>query len=94
MKFGNTEASMKTPTLFLILLCCVGCSNTKTLDVIYTSDWKQEHDIAIMEECSKESVMLTLMVYDLKGGVWTKEEVQSFQRSMLDGCVRHHGLDI
>lgn len=82
---------------FLAALLLISACTTKPVDVIYTSNWREDWQNAILEKCSSESHLLTLRVYESKlaaGYELTQADVVQLQRMLMESCLKYYGLFI
>ena len=82
---------------FLAALLLISACTTKPVEVIYTSNWREQWQNEILEKCSSESYLLTLRIYESKiaaGYELTQADVMQLQKMIIDNCVNYYGIVI
>lgn len=81
----------------LAALLLISACTTKPIDVIYTSNWREEWQNEILEKCSSESHLLTLRIYEAKlaaGYELTQADVMQLQKLLMESCLIHFNVVI
>lgn len=82
---------------FLAALLLISACTTKSIEVVYTSAWREQWQNEILEKCSSESHLLTLRIYESKlaaGYELTQEDVMQIQRMLMGSCLVHFNVVI
>ena len=82
---------------FLAALLLISACTTKPNLVIYTSNWREEWQNAILEKCNSESHLLTLRIYESKIAAryeLTQADVMQLQRMLMESCLVHFNVVI
>jgi hypothetical protein len=82
---------------FLATLLLISACTTKPVEVVYTSNWREQWQNEILEKCSSESHLLTLRIYESKiaaGYELTQVDVVQLQKMLMQGCLVYFNVVI
>lgn len=82
---------------FLAALLLISACTTKSVEVVYTSAWREEWQNEILEKCISESHLLTFRIAEAKlaaGYELTQADVMQLKRMLMDSCVNYYGIVI
>jgi hypothetical protein len=81
----------------LAALLLISACTTKSVDVLYTSNWREQWQNAVMNKCKQESQMLTFHIIDAKisaGYDVTQEDVDVLEKMLYQSCLKYHNMFI
>lgn len=76
------------------LIFLSSCSIVEKQSVVYMSNWREEHQQEVMDNCYKEAVHLTLLNYEANGYSWTEQDVAHVERILKESCWKFNNIVI
>lgn len=79
------------------LLLISACSTKPPVEVVYTSNWREQWQNEILEKCHKESHLLTFQIAEgriASGMNVDREYVVQLQKFLMDSCVSYYRITI
>lgn len=92
---------MRSLALLYCILCVslVSCTRWSeepkpTQKMVYLSTWQESYKKEILSRCHKESIVLSLAMFEARGRVQSRGEVVQMEKFILWSCYRHFGIMI